>query len=270
MGMNFSALNQYARREYKFAQSDSFEKINPDVMGSNYSESLAKGVCMGAVLNWVKEKMTTSNGILNENGPLLNPTTKRFANPLNPVSRISQGISPPAGSPLASLIDKGKSGPRNADTMLAAAMTQNAYSGRPVSTVARELGLVEADSEDDIHIAQEPAPGGGVNRLDDKTIAEAGENLRKGRAVIIEVECKQGKHAIAFYRSRGGSLYFFDPNAGVYTLDTPYKEYGDGFVVDATLHAFVKAWLDAYVKQRNFEFKTPQRNLYYVFKRSTA
>jgi hypothetical protein len=270
MGMDFSALNQYARREYKFAQIDSFQKINPTVMGSNYSSNLAGGVCMGAVLNWVKEKMTTSNGILNKDGPLLNPTPKHFANPLNPVSRMSQGISPPANSPLAGLIAKGKSGPRNADTMLAAAMTQNAYSGRPVSVVAHELGLVDGDLDDEIHIAQEPAPNGGVKRLDDKTIAEAGQNLRKGRAVVIEVECQQGKHAIAFYRSRGGSLHFFDPNAGVYALGTPYKEYGDGFVVDPALLGFVRAWLKVYLKERNYDFKTPVRNFYHVFKRSTA
>ena len=91
MGRDFSALNKYGRREYKFAQVDSYGQIKAEVMGANYKEDLKNGVCMGVVLNWVKEKLTTSNGLLRREGPLLNPITKRFSNPLNPFSRLDKG-----------------------------------------------------------------------------------------------------------------------------------------------------------------------------------
>ena len=98
MALDFSALNEYARREFKFAQSSSFDMVNPAVMGANYQDSLTAGVCMGAVLNWIKEKVSTSNGLLRRDGPLMNPTTKHFSSPVNPVTRLKQGMSPPAGT----------------------------------------------------------------------------------------------------------------------------------------------------------------------------
>src|SRR5258706_12654361 len=155
MGRDFSALNKYGHREYKFAQSDSYRQV--DNWSRIHSLDLSGGVCMGTTLNWVKEKLTTSNGLLRSEGPLLNPTSKRFSNPLNPVARLDKGISPPKDSLMNKFINKNesKSGPRNESTMAAGAMTQAAYEqnisrlGLTVGTrrVTEELGLVPGTHE---------------------------------------------------------------------------------------------------------------------------
>jgi hypothetical protein len=260
MGRDFSALNKYGRREYKFAQADSYGQINAEVMGTNYSDNLQNGVCMGVVLNWVKEKLATSNGLLRRDGPLLNPTTKQFSNPLNPFSRLDKGISPSKSSPMNKFIDKGKSGPRNESTMLAGAMTHSAYLAKSTHTVARELGLIEA--------AHDPRPKvkpGDSNipvRIEDETIGAAGMDLPKGNAIVIELQQRERSgsgHAIAFYRSRGGTLYFFDPNAGVYEV----------FQSEASnVLKFVQAWLEVYVRENSIIWQTASNNWCAVYNRT--
>ncbi len=232
MGRDFSALNKYGRREYKFAQADSYGQINAEVMGTNYSDNLQNGVCMGVVLNWTKEKLATSNGLFRRDGPLLNPTTKRFSNPLF-----------------------GESGPRNESTMLAGAMTHLAYVAKSRGTVARELGLIEG--------AHDPRPtvrqgdGNIPGRIEDSTIAAAGTGLPKGNAIVVELEQDDGSgHAIAFYRSRGGTLYFFDPNAGVYE------------VFESNILNFVQAWLEVYVRENSITWKTAARDWCAVYNRT--
>ena len=51
------------------------------------------------------------------------------------------------------------------------------------------------------------------------------QNLKEGRGVYISFsvvgrkpEKPGGGHAVAAYRSRGNTLYFFDPNCGVYDV----------------------------------------------------
>src|SRR5215475_1336141 len=174
MARDFSRLNRFAHRDYKFAQRDSNTLITQEVMGANYDSHLEHGSCLGVVLNWVKEKMSTSNGLFNVDGPLRNSTPRRFANPLNPVTRLRQGIAPPERTPLSRFMAKGKSGPRNQSTMLAAAMTQRAYSDLFCSRgdVARELGLFDAELE--VKPVQRPDPLGYPIRIEDETIARAG------------------------------------------------------------------------------------------------
>jgi hypothetical protein len=264
MGRDFSTLERHARREYKFAQRDSNGLINQETMLANYSDKLAHGVCMGVVLNWIKEKLSTSNSLVRRDGRLLSTSSKRFANPINPISRLSAGISPAKGSVLEKFLDKGKSGVRNQTTMLSGAMTQSAYisggsSGR--SSVARELGLQPSSyvPEGLTQIDPENASIYKPLRVADASIAAAGTGLPKGNAVLIEIDQIKGAgHAIAFYRSRGGVLYFFDPNAGVYSI----------FESQPTeLLTFVKAWLAVYVENDGIKWKTSSDDWYASFNR---
>jgi hypothetical protein len=59
-----------------------------------------------------------------------------------------------------------------------------------------------------------------------------------GRGVCIGVRVGAGLHAVAAYRSHGGTLYFFDPNMGVYSVN------------DA--EPFFKAWQARYEKKNKF------------------
>jgi hypothetical protein len=266
MALDFSALNRYARREYKFAQSSSFNMVNPAVMGANYQDSLTAGVCMGAVLNWIKEKMSTSNGLLRRDGPLMNSTAKHFSSPINPVTRLKQGMSPPAGSPLTQFMQKNQSGPRNRSTVLSAAMTQVAYSTTSRDHIARELGLI--DVHETLLPVQRPDPQGMPIRIEDETIARAARELPRGRALLIEIEHRDightiehedVGHTIGFYHSRGNTLHFFDPNAGVYALHNCNED---------TVLEFVRAWLGVYVRNAQWNFKTSPRDWYAMYARS--
>jgi Yersinia/Haemophilus virulence surface antigen len=274
---DFRPLNEYARREYKFAQADSMglvkSTIAADAVHGNkhYSKELTDGACTGVSLNWIKEKLSTSNGLLRADGPLRNPVTRNFSNPLNPVSRLKRGISPSADSLPGKFMSKGtgaesKSGLRNQSTQLAGAMTHSVYVndintalenrdyGRKSRTVvARELGLHPVEHE--VEPAVVKGPDNQPVRDENRTIASAGTSLPKGSAMIIEVfpEGSKTGHTICYYRSRGDTLYFFDPNAGVYNVSEP------------DLEQFVGAWRTAYSTAPNapLNFKTKAGNDWY-------
>ncbi|MEM5314896.1 YopT-type cysteine protease domain-containing protein [Paraburkholderia sp. JHI869] len=252
MARDFRALNRYAHREYKFVQRDSYAQVR-----ARYRADMADGVCMGVVLNWVKEKLSTSNGLRRVEGPLRNPTVQQFSNPLNPLTRIRQGISPPTHSLLGKLMGKQpgqphsrKSGPRNENTMLDGAHTQANYRYKSRDDLVSDLGLVPGKHVPKEKMRQEQFAEKNARtgytaqriiavRADDEMLAEAGENLPKGNAIVLDLKQEAGGpgHAVAFYKSRGGTLYFFDPNAGVYEISRPYSKYA---------LPFMRAWLEVY------------------------
>lgn len=165
-----------------------------------------------------------------------------------------------------------KSGQRNQHAQLAGAMTHSVYHNdinnarknrdylrKSRTFVARELGLHPVEH------ALKPVTVKGANnqpvRDEDRTIASAGTSLPKGSAMIIEVFPTVGNtgHAVCFYRSRGNTLYFFDPNAGVYNVSEP------------DLQEFVGAWRTAYSTAPNqpVDFRTkPGDDWYEVYSRA--
>ncbi|WP_322029006.1 YopT-type cysteine protease domain-containing protein [Paraburkholderia sp. J76] len=257
MTRDFRALNKYAHREYKFVQRESYSQVE-----ANYGKTMSNGVCMGVVLNWVKEKLTTSNGLRRSDGPLLNPATRRFSNSLNPLSRIRNGISPPTHSVLGKLMGKQpdeprgrKSGPRNETAMLEGAHTQKDYRHKAFDQLVSDLKLVRGAYKPDEKTRQVVYSGknehtGRPNRLylseraHDEMIAMAGHDLPKGNAIVLDLkqQAEGPGHAVAFYKSRGGTLYFFDPNAGVYEISRPHGK---------NLSGFVQAWLEVYTNDRD-------------------
>jgi hypothetical protein len=228
MARDFSALNRHGRRDYEFVQGDSYKLVQ-----QRYGSEMKNGVCMGIVLNWVKEKLTTSNGALRPTGTLLNSAERRFS-------------TPPAGSSMPKWIGKQPApkqdiGARNEATTLMGGMTHKYYQdkGADRNSAARKLGLLAGKYQ--------PAPKAHPSNdgtykpehITDEAIAKTAEELPKGNAIVIELQ-QDGAgsgHAIAFYNSRGGTLYFFDPNAGVYEILRPFGEH---------LQQFVQAWLEVY------------------------
>jgi hypothetical protein len=284
MARDFSALNKHAHREYKFVQADSYRQVS-----ETYGTAMDGGVCMGVVLNWVKEKLSTSRGPLRPDGPLRNPAVKHFSNPVNPFSRIRNGISPPTDSALGKLMGKQpgeprgrKSGARNEATMLEGAKTQESYLYKTTDELVAELNLhqggytPEEKTRKVKYVAQNAGTGRPqesfvAERVDDATIAGAGEQLPKGNAIVLDLKQEAGGpgHAVAFYRSRGGTLYFFDPNAGVYEISRPYEKH---------LLGFVQTWLDVYTKDKDKNgvpapknWKTKDEHRWYsVYTRTTS
>jgi hypothetical protein len=236
MAVNFSALSEHAIRRYRFAQGDAIHLVLP---------AFSNGVCMGIVLNWIKEKLSTSNGFLRLDGPVLKLTKKNFANPSSSNSIL-----------MNSRIDQ-----RNKHITKAGSVTHTTYVNESRDGAARKLNLVAASYEPKIIPKQGPAPAFLQECITDETIAQTGINLPKGHAVIIEVENeKHDGHVIAFYRSRGGTLYFFDPNAGVYEINDTGQ---------SNMLGFVRAWLRVYATQEKpIEWTTGQKDWYAVFNRT--
>ncbi len=234
---------------------------------------------MGVVMSWIQEKLMTSNGFLRREGHLRPVATPRkFAHSLNPLTRLRQGISihgnTLTGATLGkiSIFEKGKSGPRNAATMREGADNQLLYQLRGVAGVAHNLGLIQNyDANPTRVVRRDPSSNLPVVQ-EAPTIADATMHLQNGSAMLIEVEQVGGAgHAIAWYRSRGGALYFFDPNTGVYEVPgrKPQPENplsGEERHADPNIVNFVTAWLDVYAVADNITWKTAQTDWYRIYR----
>jgi hypothetical protein len=250
---------------------------------------------MGVAMNWIKEKLSTSNSLLRTNGRLLGSHTRQFSNSRNPIARIGRSVSPPKESILAPLLKKGQSGKRNEDAMLEGAHSQEIYRAGNVAVLSSHLRLGACSYDPAPKAVPGPAPTFLPERLEAETIAGAATGLEKGQAILIEVEHKRtkehqaddGAHAIAFYKSSGETLYFFDPNAGVYripnagetawpprdnvdvarSLPVPGQNPADGLQQQAQPAApetnalrFIKRWMDIYDNAEGIRWKTPDKN----------
>lgn len=223
MGRDFSALNRFGHREYLFAQADSYSLV------TRHYPKLDHGVCMGVVLNWIREKLTTSHGLLRQKGllsrSLPGSQPNSFSHSLNPLKRMRE-----------------ETATRNQTAMLSGAMVQATYyaRGNNPSAVALELGLIEGDYSPLAKSQKGPPPSHLPVRLHAESMADAAEHLSRGMAILIELQPAEGDgagHSIAFYRSRGNTLYFFDPNAGVYTIPNA-----------GNILPFIQAWLNVYLR----------------------
>jgi hypothetical protein len=266
MARDFSELNKYAKREYKFVQGDSFGLIEKAILAGILSDARRNGVCMGATLKWINEKLSTSNSYFKSDGRLRGSTQREFSNSINPLSRMGAGLSISQQTALGKVVNsnsllkktfKGKSHARNEGTMLRAADVQTAYAKTPSvddARVAMNSNFRKVNTYSPKVIEQDVPPIAkrfGYNddmpkRDEPETISQAAFGLPQGLAILIELRdlADVTGHAIAFYRSRladigsgGRTLYFFDSNAGVYKISTSTK---------ANIKAFIEAWLRVY------------------------
>lgn len=110
---------------------------------------------------------------------------------------------------------------RNAEGMGHADRLQTLQvNGTDVSPISNALNLI-SDShpvtlswkkQDNIRVVNFP-----------QTLTAAADSLPKGKSVCFEILIKRpgletAGHAVSIYRSRGGTLHFFDPNAGAYEV----------------------------------------------------
>jgi hypothetical protein len=265
MARDFSELNNYAKREYKFVQADSYRLIDEAIRAGALTHDRARGVCMGATLKWINEKLSTSNSYIKSDGRLRGSTQRAFSNSINPVSRAMAGLSIPrntapgkvvTSTPFLNRAFKGKSNARNEGTMREAADVQTLYANGSVDTARVDMIKVMKTNDytpspiyENVPIAQRF--GYTPRRLESDTIARAAFGLPVGIVILIELHNAAGGagHAIAFYRSRpsdmgsgGRTLYFFDSNAGVYKI---------AIATEANIKGFIEAWLRVYERHEN-------------------
>jgi hypothetical protein len=208
---NFQSLKQYATKEYKFKQGRSLALLDPATaakggainavaLSSTDYQQLKDGICAVLAADWLREKLTSGDSYVGAD----------FGGP---------GVH--AGENLTTVVN-------NVPKMIAykkLKLTSNALG---------QHGLSSTYVGDPRVVSTTLKERKGQNYLDRiinfaQTLAKActAEYLKKGRGVWISFELLKangvgdGGHAVAAYRSRGNTLYFFDCNCGVYNVTDP-------------------------------------------------
>ncbi len=222
---NFAALKQHATKEYKFKQGRSIAELDPQKaatsdainavkLSSSEFDGIKKGMCAALAAHWLKEKLGSSS----------HPAFKGK----------SAGDAVHAG--------------RNLETVSFNVPKFLAYAQSPSpEAILKQHGLEPSAKAADFQpmvtrsrIAEERHHNRDgsirINRVSvvDTQVVESFVNacnvqfLKAGRGVYIAFKAKGrtlekpgGGHAVAAYRSRGSTLYFFDPNCGVYAITDP-------------------------------------------------
>jgi hypothetical protein len=186
----FAQLQAHATKLYKFQQRKSVPHGTGDQWG---------GACLAITLVWIHEKTTTSNSFL------LRPFQHREF-----VSSASGDIHA-HNAHICGRANNYLSGSKD---------------GADISPVERAIGLVPINSlTAELKRVRGPAPTHFPEVDLAGTLVNTAYNLPAGHAVCLEIELFQSgqkyAHAIGMYKSRGGTLHFFCPNAGEYEVLNP-------------------------------------------------
>lgn len=257
-----------------------------------YQDRFDNGVCLGIAMGWIKEKLSTSNSVYKSKGRLFSSEARRFSTPSNPITLLKRGVSPSANSSLRRLTPeryKKTSAVRNEGAVLDGAHNQDIYRISGVAALSSHLRLGASDYTVSPKVRR--GEGNVAERLHAESIAAAAQDLPKGEAILFEVEAMRDTglvgHAVAFYKSAGDTLYFFDANAGVYEIPEYRRPVGrsgvSGLIEDLsdklrsrgasadeqqapklatnTLH-FVNDWLSVYKDSNQIDWQI-SRNAWY-------
>lgn len=170
---------------------------------------LKDGMCAGVTLKWLQEKLGGSNSVFRRSAKdfVHSPTLAQITN-----LRISAAVAQ---------IDHDKN-----MISLVELLERNHVTATPMKEYKnKDRGPAPE------HMAYTDIPINFVRICRD---------MQKGSGVLMRTTIKDksgntGHHATAIYKSRGGSLHFFDPNAGSYKIKNPAE--------------FIKAWVETYPKQ---------------------
>jgi hypothetical protein len=221
MGGNnyFQALKQYSTKEYKFTQGKSLARLDPTKsanadaanamqISEKEFEGVKRGICAVLAADWLREKLAAEKLLF---------------------SGLSQGPGIHAGQNMDTVV-------RNVPKMLSykecpsAAEALNQHGLTPTN---REVGnpmvnervqTVERSRSRDGSMHSRNAFVSRPKFAESLAKACTTAFLKEGRGVYISFKVKgkrEGGHAVAAYRSRGNTLYFFDCNCGVYNVTNP-------------------------------------------------
>lgn len=211
--MPLDQLKNYGTLEYAFVQRALVPQLPQDEYGDD-SPIVQHGLCTALVALWLKEKLTTS-------------TSSSGADPTRFV-----GASTDAA---------------NFRLVREAAPYQITYHKAlaDIDAMLNAMGLAVRMTMAVPSLAARST----VNDLAQVAI-EVATLLQSGRGVLIELTVHDattrqylGRHVVGMYLSRGDSLYFFEPNAGVFLVNKKQKE------------LFFREWVQSSRTERNWVFE---------------
>ena len=231
---NFRALKALAgvEKEYRFNQGKS-ERLAPSAPG---------GYCLSLSLMWIKEKLN-------------NPRKIGFG-ARNSEFSYQKGIDPR---------DHHATHQYNAGLYLRGVYHEATYRQNTdpddLSSIEQSVGLNPSIGSLNTIISSQL--GVAVDLV--ATMDQGIRNLQKGQAALVQLQFtknngSRGAHAVAMYKSRAGSLYFFDANAGIYLIQVTVREF---FRTWERCYAQRAGWNNLVAKDESFGL----RNFSHIYSR---
>jgi hypothetical protein len=221
---NFADLKQHATKVLKFTQGKTLphlprktaeggDMINAVQFSDDEFNSVQGGVCASLSCAWLKEKLTSADDPAfsgRSSGPAVH-TGRNLT--------IAVGATPHQ-------LAYAKTG-KHETLFTAYGLTTGT---QPHSSDVLKRDGKQIDIRERVNFEWRTRKGWTteINVADSLVKACGSEVLKKGKGIYIAVSVVSriegkdgGGHGVAVYRSRGNTLYFFDPNCGVYQITKP-------------------------------------------------
>lgn len=222
---NFAELKKYATKVYKFQQGTSIRALDPSTprqqthgasinaiqMSAEEFNEIKGGICAALAANWLKEKLTSPDDLV-FSGPSTGSgvhTGQNLATVLDNAPLYRQYAKSPSASAALALhgLKPSSSLARLDPTVQQQSIRINTYSPGTDKEYKQRV------------VVSEPLVGASLTKACSEEYLKQGRGVYISFSVLSRNPAKQGGgHATAAYRSRGNSLYFFDPNCGVYKI----------------------------------------------------
>ncbi|WP_413992479.1 YopT-type cysteine protease domain-containing protein [Labrys okinawensis] len=221
----FQALKKWATKEMKFQQGRNMFNLEPAALLAgnvvnhvswNYAtyDSIRGGICASLVADWLKEKVLGSNS-------LFSTSQKTFT---------AGGGDDKNSAKVASLMRSAAPGQIE---YAANGNIHNLYKGK-------ELYLHDAPAQKNKGSAPTYQPVTDIQRSF-RDLCE-GTDFQGGAGLVMSMTFLKipggaiiARHAVGAYKSKAGQVHFFDPNVGIYKLNS--------------FSGFITAWISAYEAQ---------------------
>jgi len=200
-GDGMANMTQFAHLEMEFRQG-AMTLFFPTVAGTT-------GACLALTADWLREKKQGTNSIGAKLGRAFGSDERKFV----PLSGARGGAQQLAA--LNGALDAQKT--YEAATGSQQDRIKNLLTGKDLVV---DVVLSEA-AYDQIPVNIQGSYPVTLNVQATFVKATGIDWLKRGRGVCIGIGFGSSGHAVAAYRSHGGSLYFFDPNMGIYAVKDP-------------------------------------------------
>ena len=210
---NFQTLKQYSTKEYKFTQRKSIGLLDPaksanadaisDVqLSTEEFEGVKSGICAVLSADWLREKLASESALFS--GAFEGPDVHSGQNLATAARNVPKFLEYKQSPSTVEALSQHGLAPTHRKV------------GNPV--VRERVEKVERMTQKKVFVSQ-------INFANSMASACTTAFLKKGSGFYMSFRVKakdpnkrDGGHSVAAYRSKGNTLYFFDPNCGVYKI----------------------------------------------------